>query len=91
MSNEIIVGIVALVGGGLIGYVVAAHNSKANKEQVSALEAKLSEVADQVKHKVEPTVVVAPVATQAPVAVAAPAEPVQTEAAPATIDQSVAK
>lgn len=76
MTDATIVGIVCLVGGGLIGYVVAAHNSKANKEQVANLEGKLSEIADQVKHKVEPTVVVAPVA---PAAVADPAKPVDTE------------
>lgn len=80
MTDATIVGIVCLVGGGLIGYVVAAHNSKANKEQVSALEGKLSEIAEQVKHKVEPTVVVAPVAApSAPVTVAEPAKSVDTE------------
>lgn len=80
MTDPTIVGIVCLVGGVLIGYVVAAHNSKANKEQVANLEGKLSEIADQVKHKVEPTVVVAPVATVSdPVVVAEPAKAVDTE------------
>lgn len=68
MTDATIVGIVCLVGGCLVGYVVAAHNSKANKEQVSALEGKVSEISEQINHKVEPTVVVAPVATQAPAA-----------------------
>lgn len=80
MTDPTIVGIVCLVGGGLIGYVVAAHNSKANKEQVANLEGKLSEIADQVKNKVEPTVVVAPVASPtSPVTVADPAQHIDTE------------
>lgn len=51
MIFDAIIGVVGLVVGGLIGYVVAAHNSKANKEQVAALEAKLASVADKVEEK----------------------------------------
>lgn len=51
MIFDAIVGVVGLIVGGLIGYIIAAHNSKANKEQVAALEAKLATVAAKVEDK----------------------------------------
>lgn len=48
MIFDAIVGVVGLVVGGLIGYVIAAHNSKANKEQVAALEEKVKAVEEKV-------------------------------------------
>ncbi len=72
MSTDVIVGLVCIVGGSLICYIVAAHNCNANKKQDYALEAKLSEISAQVKAKVEPTVVVAP----APVAETKPEDQV---------------
>ena len=47
MIFEAIVGVVGLVVGGLIGYIVAAHNSKANKEQVAILEEKVKALAEK--------------------------------------------
>lgn len=54
MNHDIVISLASLFAGALIGYVVAAHNRKANKEQVAALEAKLEEISAHIKGRVNP-------------------------------------